>query len=99
MLKEYFDRCDQTSVKSVSTLANVETPENCTENDISVDSSEKDFNQSVRLKNSEILANLDTKQGHLDSHKRKKFNNSWLVIRPSSWIFPRRPPLPVMMSL
>jgi hypothetical protein len=37
MLKEYFDRCDQTSEKSVSTLANVETLENCTENDISVE--------------------------------------------------------------
>jgi hypothetical protein len=28
MLNDYFDRCDQTSVKSVSTLANVETLEN-----------------------------------------------------------------------
>ena len=72
MLKEYFDRCDQTSVKSVSTLANVETLENCTENEISVESSEKDFNQSVRLKNSEILTNLDTKLGHLDSHQREQ---------------------------
>ena len=72
MLKEYFDRCDQTSVKSVSTLANVETLENCTENEISVDSSEKDFSQSVRLKNSEILANLDTKLGHLNSHQREQ---------------------------
>jgi hypothetical protein len=31
-LKEYFDRCNQTSVKSVSTLASVESLENCTEN-------------------------------------------------------------------
>jgi hypothetical protein len=72
MLKEYFDRCDQTSVKSVSTLANVETLENCTENEISVESSEKDFNQSVHLKNSEILANLDAKLGHLDSRQREQ---------------------------
>jgi hypothetical protein len=70
-LKEYFDRCDQTSVKSFSTLANVETLETCTENEISVESSQKDFNQSVRLKNSEILDNLDTILGHLDSNLRK----------------------------
>jgi hypothetical protein len=43
MLKEYSDRCDQTSVKSVSTLANVETLEKSTEIEISVHSSEKGF--------------------------------------------------------
>jgi hypothetical protein len=76
MLKEYFDRCDQTSVKLVSTLANAETLVTCTENEISLESSEKDFNQSVRLKNSEIPANLDTKLGHLDSFSPKKTNST-----------------------
>jgi hypothetical protein len=38
MLEEYFDSCYQTSVKSVSTLANVETLETCTDNEISVES-------------------------------------------------------------
>ena len=98
MLKEYFDRGNQTSIKSVSMLANVQTFENCTDNEISVESSEKDFSQSVRLKNSEVLTNLDAKLGHLDLTKENKFNNSWQIICPSSWMFPRRPPLPVMMS-
>jgi hypothetical protein len=71
MLKEYFDRCDQTSIKSVSTLDNVETLETCTENTISVESSEKDFIQSVRLKNFEIVDNLDAKLRHLVSNQRK----------------------------
>jgi hypothetical protein len=71
MLKEHFHRCDQTSVKLVSTkLADVETLENCTENEISVESSDKDFSQSVSLKNYEILDNLDAKLGQLDPHQR-----------------------------
>jgi hypothetical protein len=65
MLKEYFDRCDQTSVKS--SLANVERLENCKEDKIGVESSEKDFNQSVR-----ILTNLDDELAHLDPHQRER---------------------------
>jgi hypothetical protein len=44
MLKKYFDECDQNSVNSVPNLANVKTFQNYTENNISVDNSEKDFN-------------------------------------------------------
>jgi hypothetical protein len=82
MLKEYFDRCYQTFVQSISTFANVETLENCTENEISVESREKDFNQIIRLKNSEILANLDAKIGYLDSHQREQIQQL-MAIYPS----------------
>jgi hypothetical protein len=70
-LKEYFDRCHQTSVKSVYSLAYVETLENCTKTEISVESSENDFNHSVRL-NSDIFANMDDKLGHLDPHQKEQ---------------------------
>jgi hypothetical protein len=50
----------------------VQIPEKCTENDITVDHSEKGFNYSVHLKISKILTNLDDKLGHLHPHQREQ---------------------------
>ena len=75
MLKEYFERCDRNSVKPVSTLANAKTVQNCIESDTSVEMNEKDCNQSVRLKNSEILADFDAKLGHLNIHQKEQVKN------------------------
>ena len=72
MLKEYFDRSDRNFVKPVSTFANVNCVENCVEPKCDVENNEKDFIQSVRLTNSEILTNPEVKLGHLTAHQKEE---------------------------
>lgn len=68
MLKEYFERSD--NIKPVSTLvqiSNVDTHDSAThESTYEI----KDFEHQVRLNNSDILVNLNSKLVHLDSDKR-----------------------------
>ena len=71
MLKEYFDRSDRNFVKPVSTFANVNCVENCVEPECDVENNEKDFIQSVRLTNSEILTNPE-ELGHLTAHQKEE---------------------------
>ena len=72
MLREYFDRSDRNFVKPVSTFANVNCVENCVEPECDVENNEKDFIQSVRLTNSEILTNPEVKLGHLTEHQKEE---------------------------
>lgn len=72
MLKEYHERCDQNLVNPVSTLANVKKVKNCIESDVGIDMNEKDCNQNVRLKNSTMFANFDTKVEHLSIHQKEQ---------------------------
>ena len=72
MLKEYFDRSDRNFIKPVSTFANVNCVENCVEPECDVENNEKDFIQSVRLTNSEILTNPEVKLGHLTAHQKEE---------------------------
>ncbi|KAK3092929.1 hypothetical protein FSP39_008989 [Pinctada imbricata] len=88
MLKEYFDRSDRNSVKPVSTLANVNTLENCVEPECNEETVEKDFPQSVRLKNSEILTNPEVKLGHLTVHQKEEVHQ---LMREYTTIFPDVP--------
>lgn len=43
-----------------------------------IDINEKDYNQSARLQNPTILADFDTKVGHLT--KKNKFKSWWMNI-------------------
>lgn len=43
-----------------------------------IDMNEKDYNQSARLQNPTILADFDTKVGHLT--KKNKFKSWWMNI-------------------
>ncbi|KAK3084422.1 hypothetical protein FSP39_016366 [Pinctada imbricata] len=88
MLKEYFDRSDRNSVKPVSTLANVNTLENCVEPECNEETVEKDFAQSVRLKNSDILTNPEVKLGHLTVHQKEEVHQ---LMREYTTIFPDVP--------
>ncbi|KAK3085547.1 hypothetical protein FSP39_005150 [Pinctada imbricata] len=88
MLKEYFDRSDRNFVKPVSTLANVYTSENCVEPECNEETVEKDFAQSVRLKNSEILTNPEVKLGHLTVHQKEEVHQ---LMREYTTIFPDVP--------
>ncbi|KAK3106188.1 hypothetical protein FSP39_014556 [Pinctada imbricata] len=88
MLKEYFDRSDRNFVKQVSTLANVNTLENCVEPECNEETVEKDFAQSVRLKNSEILTNPEVKLGHLTVHQKEEVHQ---LMREYTTIFPDVP--------
>ncbi|KAK3106890.1 hypothetical protein FSP39_002127 [Pinctada imbricata] len=88
MLKEYFDRSDRNFVKPVSTLANVNTFENCVESECNEETVEKDFAQSVRLKNSEILTNPEVKLGHLTVHQKEEVHQ---LMREYTTIFPDVP--------
>ncbi|KAK3089262.1 hypothetical protein FSP39_002191 [Pinctada imbricata] len=88
MLKEYFDRSDRNFVKPVSTLANVNTFENCIEPECNEETVEKDFAQSVRLKNSEILTNPEVKLGHLTVHQKEEVHQ---LMREYTTIFPDVP--------
>ncbi|KAK3084264.1 hypothetical protein FSP39_010811 [Pinctada imbricata] len=88
MLKEYFDRSDRNFVKPVSTLANVNSLENCVEPECNEETVEKDFAQSVRLKNSEILRNPEVKLGHLTVHQKEEVHQ---LMREYTTIFPDVP--------
>ncbi|KAK3100143.1 hypothetical protein FSP39_015288 [Pinctada imbricata] len=88
MLKEYFDRSDRNFVKPVSTLANANTLENCDEPECNEETVEKDFAQSVRLKNSEILTNPEVKLGHLTVHQKEEVHQ---LMREYTTIFPDVP--------
>ncbi|KAK3090056.1 hypothetical protein FSP39_008860 [Pinctada imbricata] len=88
MLKEYFDRSDRNFVKPVYTLANVNTLENCVEPECNEETVEKDFAQSVRLKNSEILTNPEVKLGHLTVHQKEEVHQ---LMREYTTIFPDVP--------
>ena len=72
ILKEYFDRSDRNFVKPVSTFANINCVENCVEPECDVENNEKDFIQSVRLTNSEILTNPEVKLRHLTAHQKEE---------------------------
>jgi hypothetical protein len=78
-------------------VRNVDKLENCTENEISVENRKKDLNQSVRLKNSEILTNLDDKLGNLDPHQREQIQQI-MASYPSIFMNVHELTLPVIMS-
>lgn len=71
MLKDYFDRCGRNHIVSLSTIANVKAFQDFLQNGVCVETNEKDFNQSVRLKSSKTSFKL----GHL--------KNKFLVNHPS----------------
>ena len=73
MLKEYFERSENT-VKSMSTITLIPAP---TEGNASAGVQEKEMDQNVRLKNSEILGNIGMKIGHLTDYQRQEV--SYLV--------------------
>ena len=73
MLKEYFERSEST-VKSMSTMTLIPAP---TEGNASAGVQEKEMDQNVRLKNSEILGNIGMKKGHLTDYQREEV--SYLV--------------------
>jgi len=68
MIKEYFERDDCSSVKPVATLATAQwnySVEKCFENHDSFVDQKVECN--VKLKNSDVLSNLETKVGHLNN--------------------------------
>ena len=71
MLKEYFERSEST-VKSMSTMTLIPAP---TEGNASAGVQEKEMDQNVRLKNSEILGNIGMKIGHLTDFQREEVSH------------------------
>ena len=90
MLKPYFERTDVDETKPVATLTTVKVDNHHDKADDFEQTPEdfKDLEQTVRLKNSESLANLDSKLAHLSSDKREEFKTLVLSFKN---LFPDAP--------
>ena len=73
MLKHYLERKNECECKVVATLANIEGSQKTHEKpDVDQSFSFETLKQPVKLNNSDMLANLDSKMAHLTFDQREK---------------------------
>ena len=85
MLKEYIERDDDNKPKPVLISISVTDSHNCDKNR---ETEDQKFAHDIKLKNSDCLANLDVKLGHLSTERQEQLKS---LILEFKHLFPDTP--------